>query len=336
MARTIRVGVIGVGSMGKNHVRVLSELDGAELVAASDVDDAQLKRVADKYRIKEYKDYQEMLEREELDAVSVVVPTTLHKKIGLDCIRKGVSVLMEKPIALTTGEARELIDSAQAHNVNFMVGHIERFNPAVVELKKRLEQKKLGRVYEITANRVGPFSERILDVGVIIDLAVHDLDVMRYLTGSEVMRLYAEAEQRIHTHKEDLFSGVLKFRNDAIAVLNVNWLTPTKVRELNVVGEKGMFSVNYLTQDLYFYENASLAGKEFAEDEFFHATGVTEGDMVRIHIDKKEPLKVELEKFIEFAQGKTPVPVSGEDGFKALFLAEKLIESAKENKVIVL
>ena len=141
------------------------------------------------------------------------------------------------------------------------VGHIERFNPAVVELQARLRAGELGRVFQVHARRVGPFPERVRDVGVVLDLAPHDIDVMRFLLDSEVARVQAETEQRINTEHEDMLAGVLRFANGVVGVLDINWLTPTKIRELSVLGERGMFVVDYLARELTFYENAHHRGR---------------------------------------------------------------------------
>ena len=135
------------------------------------------------------------------------------------------------------------------------VGHIERFNPAIRELRRRLEAGELGRIFQISATRLGPFPARIRDVGVVVDLAPHDLDVMRFLVRAEPVRIYAETERRIHTEHEDLFNGTVRFANGVLGVLNINWVTPTKRRVLTVTGERGMYVADYISQDLVFYAN---------------------------------------------------------------------------------
>ena len=212
------------------------------------------------------------------------------------------------------------------------MGHIERFNPAVVALKAHLAAGELGRVFQIDARRQGPFPARIKDVGVVIDLAVHDLDVMRYVTGAEVLRVYAETERRIHSTREDLLTGLVRL-DDIVGTLTINWLTPTKIRELHVIGERGMFRVDYLTQDLYFFENATAQGAEWETLRVLR--GVSEGRMIRHVVAKKEPLRAELEAFLSAVRGETPVAVTGEDGLKALELAQAVVKSGLEHRVIV-
>jgi UDP-N-acetylglucosamine 3-dehydrogenase len=327
----IRAAVIGVGSMGKNHARIYDEMEDVTLVAVSDVDSDLAKKIASRYGAKYYSEYRAMLAEEKLDLVSVAVPTKLHHPVALDAIEQGLHLILEKPIADTVAKAQEIVKRAEDEGIGLMVGHVERFNPAVVELKRRLEEDQLGKIFQIHARRLGPFPDRVRDVGVVIDLATHDLDVMHHLTGSDVIRVYAETEQEIHTHHEDSLSGLLRFENGAIGVLDVNWLTPTKVRELSVTGEKGMFVVNYLTQDLYLYENEYV---DSAWDRLGMLKGVGEGNMVKLRIRKREPLHVELESFVEtILEGGEP-QVGGEDGIRALVLAQAMVESGREHKIM--
>ncbi len=327
----IRVAVIGVGAMGRNHVRIYNEMDDVELVGVADGDFAVAEKVGKKFGVTPYADYRELLEKERPDAASIAVPTSIHKEVAMDCISAGVHVLVEKPIAATVGDGREMIGAARENGVVLAVGHVERFNPAIIELRRRIGEGQLGRIFQIHARRLGPFPSRIRDVGVVIDLATHDLDVMRFVTGAEVIRVYAETEQRIHTAHEDLLSGLLRFDNGVIGVLDINWLTPTKIRELTVTGERGMFQVNYLTQDLYFFQN------DYAEllwDGLSRLSGVSEGNMVRLRIEKKEPLLAELEHFLRCVrEGYRPM-VSGEDGLKALEIAQRVVESGAKNRLV--
>ena len=330
----MRVAVIGVGSMGVHHARIYSELPDVKLVAVADTDPQRAKAVAARYGARPYTDYRRMLEKERPDAVSVAVPTALHESVGLDALEAGAHVLIEKPIAATPEGARRLIDRARQLGRQLMVGHVVRFNPAIQALKRKLEAGELGRVFQIFCRRIGPFPTRIRDVGVVIDLAPHDLDVMRFLLGSEPTRIYAETEQRIHTEHEDLLWGVLRFPEGVVGVLELNWLTPVKVRETIVLGERGMFRVDDLNQDLYFYENGQAADLPWPALQTLR--GVSEGCMIRYPIQRYEPLKAELEAFIGALKDGRPVPVSGEDGLAALRLALALVESGKTHQVIYL
>ena len=322
------VGVIGVGSMGHNHVRVYAEMDSSNLIAVADVNAEAAERVGRAYRLNAYTDYREMLAREKLDLVSVAVPTRLHRQVVEDAINAGVHVLVEKPIAATVKEGEEMIALAERKGVKLTVGHIERFNPAILELKHRLDEEQLGRIFQIHVRRTGPFPPRVEDVGVVIDLATHDLNIVEYLTGSQIRSLFAETERRIHAKYEDLVSAVMRFRNGTIGVLDINWLTPTKIRELSIVGERGMFLVNYLSQDLYFYENNFASGNW---ERLVAIGGVREGQMIKHQVRRVEPLKAELQSFVEAVTNDTPPLVSGAEALRALMLAQKLIESGREH-----
>ncbi len=323
--------MIGAGAMGRNHIRVLNDLDTVVLVGVADADTATAERAARRFGIQAYGSYTEMLDRERPEGVVIAVPTILHREVALEAIHRGINVLVEKPITFTVEEGQEVIAAAQEAGVVLTVGHIERYNPAILELHKRLSAQQLGRVFQMHARRLGPFPPRVRDVGVVIDLATHDVDIMRFFSGSEVVRVYAETARRIHTEHEDLLSGLLRFANDSIGVLDINWLTPTKIREMMVTGERGMFHVNYLTQDLYFYEN-NYARTDW--DAISHIEGVSEGDMVRLRIDKTEPLRVELDRFVRAINGEQVALVSGEDGLAALNVARMIVESGLEGCAI--
>ncbi|HEV3101377.1 MAG TPA: Gfo/Idh/MocA family oxidoreductase [Candidatus Dormibacteraeota bacterium] len=326
----IRIGVVGLGVMGRSHARVLDEVDQADLVAVCDpTEDAMA--WARKRRLVGYRSFEELFDREKLDAVTIAVPTRFHLEVGLAAIERGLDVLMEKPIATDLDEAQQLVAAAKKRGTMLAIGHVERFNPAVRELKKRLDVGEVGRIFQVHSRRQGPFPSRIRDVGAVIDLATHDLDVMRYLLGVDVVRLYAETERRIHTEHEDMLNALLRFDNGAVGVMQVNWLTPTKIRELSVLGERGMLHLNYLTQDLTFYENSIATGSDLPLSLL---TGVSEGTLLRHIVDRAEPLRVELESFLASVASKTPPEVGSEDGLKALSLALDLIRSANEGRVL--
>ncbi|MDQ3704692.1 MAG: Gfo/Idh/MocA family oxidoreductase [Chloroflexota bacterium] len=332
-SRSPKLAVIGAGSMGRNHLRVLNDLESVDLVGVADADVATAERVARRFHIAAYGSYADLLDKERPDGVVVAVPTVLHREVTLAAIARGVHVLVEKPIAFTVAEGQEMIEAARQAGVILTVGHIERYNPAILELHKRLREQQLGRVFQMNARRLGPFPPRVRDVGVVIDLATHDVDIMRFLSGSEVVRVQAETARRIHTEHEDLLSGLLRFGNDSIGVLDINWLTPTKIRELMITGERGAFQVNYLTQDLYFYEN-NYAKTDW--DTISNIEGVSEGDMVRLRIEKTEPLRVELDRFARAIRGEEVSIVSGEDGLHALHVATKIVQSGLEGRAIYL
>ena len=330
---TLKVAVIGVGAMGRNHVRVYADMPDVELVGVADADAQVAHAVARRYGARVYTDYERMLDEQRPDAVTVAVPTTDHLIVAQQVIRRGIHLLVEKPLASDVEQGRQMIAAAEQANVQLMVGHIERFNPAVTALKKRLTEGELGRVFQIDARRQGPFPARVKDVGVVIDLAVHDLDVMRYVSGAEVTRLYAETERRVHSTHEDLLTSLIRLDDGTIGALTINWLTPTKIRELYVTGERGMFRVDYLTQDLYFFENATASASDWETLQVLR--GVSEGRMIRHVVAKKEPLRAEQEAFVAAARGEALSAVTGLDGLKALELAQAIVTSGQEHRVVV-
>lgn len=330
----IRVAVAGAGSMGLNHIRVLRDFGDeiAQLVAVAEPDESARTRVADRFGVKCYADFREMIAETKPDLATVVVPTHLHFDVASHILDAGVSVLVEKPIAATAEQARKLIDLADVRGVRLAVGHVERFNPAVVELKRLLDTGGLGNIFSLLARRLGPFPPRIRDVGVILDLATHDLDVMRYLTGSDIVHVSAETQRRVHEMHEDMVLALVRFHSGAVGVLDVNWLTPTKVRELSVTGERGMYLVNYLTQDLYFFENSSAANMT-SWDSTPTPIGVSEGAMTRLVVRKAEPLKLEYEDIFRAMRTDTDVTVTGRDGLAVLEVAQRLLEAANTDQL---
>ncbi|HJT37480.1 MAG TPA: Gfo/Idh/MocA family oxidoreductase [Actinomycetota bacterium] len=328
---TLRVGVAGLGAMGRHHARVWSEIPDVELIAVADVDPAAVERVTRARTFRGHTDIQEMLDAEQLDAISVVVPTSMHERVAVSAMERGVAVLIEKPLAGDAESAKKIIAAADRTGAVATVGHIERYNPAVLELERRLQDEPLGQIFQIKSRRTGPMAARIRDVGVVIDLGTHDIDIMRQVVGSPVVRVYAETAQRVHSSHEDMFTGLFRFENDVIGLLDINWLTPTKIRDLSVAGERGMFVVDYLTQDLFFFENSSM-GTRF--EPIAVASGVSEGNMVRYAIQRIEPLRAELEAFAVAVRGDAPVTVSLADGLAAVEIAELCLRSAAEGRAL--
>lgn len=329
---TLKTAVIGVGSMGFNHARVYWEMPEVELVGITDENDQISQTVAKKYSTRAYTNYHQMLDETNPDAVTLAVPTIHHHDIALDIIEREIPLLIEKPIAFTIEEGKNIIKYAREKNVKLMIGHIERFNPAIIALKEHIAEDELGRIFQMDAHRQGPFPARIADVGVVIDLAVHDLDIMRFVSQNEIIRVYAETEKHIHSKYEDLLSGLVRLSDGVIGTLTINWLTPTKIREFIVTGERGLFRCDYLTQDLYFFENPVSSGSEWENLRVLR--GVREGKMVRHVVAKKEPLRSEQEAFIKAVMEDLPVPITGEDGLKALELAKTIVQSGTEHRII--
>ncbi len=328
----LRAAVIGLGAMGANHARLYASIPGVRLAAVADTDPARAAGAAHGAAV--YDDPARMLHEARPELVSVCVPTRAHFAVASAAIERGIPLLVEKPLAATIDEGERLRDLAADLGVPLTVGHIERFNPAVLELKRRLGEGELGRVYQVHARRLGPFPHRVRDVGVVLDLAPHDIDVMRFLLGSEIVRVQAETERRLATEHEDMLAGVLRFANGVVGVLDVNWLTPTKIRELTVLGERGMFVVDYLARELAFYANPQAAPSGDPEWAAHHGKGVTEGPRRDIAIEKREPLRAELEAFARAVRERTPVAVTADDGLAAMRAAQALIEAANTGRPV--
>lgn len=322
----MKVAVIGTGSMGQNHVRLYSDIPGCTLVGIADQDSEQLAKLQSLYGGNIYTDYRELIEKEKPDAITIALPTKHHLKAAMDCLEAGIHVMVEKPIAKTVEEARQMIAKAKECGKVLQVGHIERFNPAITQLKERLADGQLGKVFTIHSRRQSPYPGRITDVGVASDLATHELDMMRYIAQSEVKTMTAEVSKVMNTDNEDIVFGLLRFENNILGVLDVNWVTPTKIREISITGENGMFTVDYLNQNLTFNSNYAAEQNENKSDWFKAKFGVAEGDFTRFRVEKREPLRVEIESFLDCCANNSTPLVTGEDGLESLALALKIVD----------
>ena len=217
----LRVGIVGTGSMGMNHLRVLTDFNEEQvhLVGVAETYEPNLKHAMSRFHVVGFTDYREMVEKTQPDLVAVVVPTHLHFEVASYILERGINVLVEKPMASTIEEALALIQLARVGRAKLAIGHVERFNPAILAVKQHLVAGELGKVFHLHARRLGPFPPRIRDVGVTLDLATHDIDIMRYLADSEVQRVYAETQRQIHSTHEDLLLGILRFTNQVTGKL---------------------------------------------------------------------------------------------------------------------
>ena len=218
--KKIRAGVIGVGAMGKHHARIYSGMSGAELIGVVDINKKIASEVAAKYNTEAFTDCERLL-KNDLDAVSIAVPTTLHEDIALKAVNYGVHMLVEKPIAESIKSADAIIDAARRENLKLMIGHIERFNPTILKLKELISTGELGEIISISCRRVGPYPPRIRDVGIIIDLAVHDIDAISYLYGKRAMNVYSIAGNSFHS-KEDHASILLQYEDKKSGMVETN------------------------------------------------------------------------------------------------------------------
>ena len=309
--RKLGVAVIGCGSWGKNHVRVYSELDCVDLLAVSDVNEHLVREIGEKYGVDWYIDSDNIFEREDVEAVSICTPTITHAEIALRAIEADKHTLIEKPMANSIDEAQQIISTARRRNVDLMVGFVERFNPAVTEAINIVSSKKIGEIILAHARRVSRRPLRIGDVGIIKDLAIHDIDVTLQLFKKEVIRdVYAVAGSIAHKF-EDYANITIRFLGNKNVFIETNWLTPRKIRRLIVTGTEGTLNIEYIPQEIT-VENKVGSYSPFLTIE--------------------EPLRLELEHFVtSILQGIPPSP-SGEDGLKALQVCEAALKSTQTHR----
>ena len=311
------VGVIGVGSMGYNHVRIYSELENANLVAISDMVRGTLDKVSKEFNTVGYVDYDNILQIDDIEVVNICVPTVFHHDVVMLAIEAGKNVLVEKPIASKLNEAEEMIKAAEDAGVTLATGHVERFNPAVRVAKKLIDEGAIGEVVTANSKRLGPFPPRIRDVGVAIDLAIHDIDIFNYLFNSRANTVFANMSSKLKNCEfEDHAEIMTKYDSGVLSILETNWLTPYKKRQLNITGIDGIISVDYGNQTVtLFKENNQV------ED---------------IKVENKEPLKEELRSFVDCVQNNTPPEVSGKDGYEALRIVDAAMTSSKDKRLVYL
>lgn len=312
----MNVGVIGVGNMGRNHARVYSKI--ANLVAISDINETVGKEIASKYNCKFYKNYKDMLKKEKLDTVSVVVPNNLHKDIALDVIKHKINILIEKPISNNVEDAEIIIQEAKKSGIKLMVGHVERFNPAVIKLKELIDRDELGKINTIVARRVGIAGDPKKYEDIILDLAIHDIDIFNYLLDSLPKKFYCLKGNSFNKNVHDYADILLHYNGTVNAYLQVNWITPLKIRTLNITGTKGYAELNYITQDLRLYKtNLHKDYDDFGD--FIMKFGAT--SEVHVDIKKSEPLELELKSFLESINENKRIQVTARESIDALRIA---------------
>jgi predicted dehydrogenase len=322
----LRLGVVGLGMMGRHHVRVLRALADVDLAVVFDP-------LGDPHAVADGLDLCRSLDEvlaAGLDAVVVATPTDDHVPIGLQLADAGVHVLVEKPLAADVASGRQLLEAFERAGLVAAVGHIERFNPSVRSLKERLGAGELGELYQVSTSRQGPFPDRIRDVGVIKDLATHDIDLTSFASGSAFATVSARVAHRAGRPHEDLVAAVGLLDDGTVTNHVVNWLTPTKERRIVVTGERGCFVADTITADLTFFANASIPTEWDAISRF---RGVSEGDMVRYAIPKPEPLAVELTGFLAAVRGEPGEIVTAREGLEALAVAEAMSHAATAGTV---
>ena len=325
----LRAGLIGLGMMGRHHCRVLGSLEGVDLAGVADAG-------GDPYGVAGGRPIHESIEKLielGLDYCMVAVPTIYHEQIGLALAEAGVHAMIEKPLAQDTASARKLTDAFAAKGLVGAVGHIERYNPALQSARSRLEAGELGTVYQVATRRQGPFPARIADVGVVKDLATHDIDLTAWVTQQPYTSVAARTAFRSGREHEDLVAVTGRLADGTVTNHLVNWLSPLKERVTIITGENGAFVADTLTADLTFYANGSV---KVTRDEIAQFRGVSEGDVIRYAISKPEALRVEHENFRDAVLGKDADIVTLQQGMITVVVAEATIESARTGQTITL
>lgn len=313
MRKKLRVAVIGTGFWGKNHARIYSELAETELVAVCDLNPGRAKEIAAKFGAKPYTKSGKLYKKEKIDAVSICTWSTKLAQEATRALKAGKHVLVEKPMATTTRQAKKLVSLAEKNERHLMVGFLMRFIPGIQHIKRAIESKEIGNLVCATTRRVSVWPERVGDVGVIKDIAIHDIDIMRYLFGEDPEAVYAKAGRMKHARYEDYAQIMLAFPKGKTAFIEVNWLTPYKIRKLIVTGSEAIMTLDYITQELIIDD-----AKQSLKPRY----------------PWREPLKAELENFVaSIIKGETPA-ITGIDGIKALQIAEAALKSAEKGTLI--
>jgi UDP-N-acetylglucosamine 3-dehydrogenase len=313
--RKLGAAVIGTGFWGKNHTRVYGELDSTELVAVCDVNRERAKAMADQYGVKAYTSSSRMLKNEAIEVVSVCTWSTKLATEALKALNAGKHVLVEKPMATNTKQAEKLLAVAEKNGLHLTVGFLMRFIPGLQHIREAVENKKLGELVCATAKRVSQWPERIGDVGVVKDTAIHDIDVMRYVSGEDPISVYAKTGSMRHRRFEDYAQIMLTYEDEKSAFIESNWITPYKTRILTVTGSEAIMRLDYITQELWIED-----AKENLQPRF----------------PWREPLKLELQHFADCVLKKKKPVITGVDGLKALKIAEAALKSSAKNKAIKL
>ena len=307
--------VVGTGFWGKNHARVYSELESTELVAVCDVNRERAKAVANQFGVKAYTSSSRMLKNEDVEAVSVCTWSTKLAKEALKALNAGKHVLVEKPMASHMKQAEKLLETAENSDLRLTVGLLMRFIPGLQHIREAVENKKIGELVCATAKRVSQWPERIGDVGVVKDTAIHDIDVIRYISNEDPIAVYAKTGSMMHRKFEDYAQIMLTFEDGKSAFIESNWITPYKTRILTVTGSEAIMRLDYITQELWIED-----AKENLQPRF----------------PWREPLKLELQHFADCVLEKKKPLITGVDGIAALKVAEAALRSSAKNRAIKL
>src|SRR3990167_3923265 len=297
MPEQIRVGVIGAGNMGENHIRNYSEMPETDLVAVADSNpEGKGQSLAEKHNTAFYTDYEQMLDEAQPAAVSIAVPTHLHYEIAKNTLNRGIHTLVEKPITHNEAQAAELIELAHQKEAVLTVGHVERYNPVVLELKKMIDRGDLGDIISIISQRLGGFPQEEPESDVVVDLAIHDIDIISFLMGREPEIIGAHGTNTFHSSETDSAEILLRYGN-ASGFVQANWTTPVKIRQLTISGSKGYVTANYITQEITSYEHMAIRPQDNFTD-FVRRLGEPTKKVTRFEQDaQSEPLRRQLGAF---------------------------------------
>jgi UDP-N-acetylglucosamine 3-dehydrogenase len=328
-AEMLRGAIVGLGMMGRHHARLLQTTPRIAFAGAVDPGGDRHGAVRDPAEV--YATIDELVDRGKPDFAIVAVPTDEHVGVARALAGAGVHVLIEKPLAGTTAEAEEIIAICREAGVRAAVGHVERFNPALIELRRRTEEGQVGEVFLIGTERCGPFPDRVKDVGVVKDLATHDLDLVAWLGKSPIDVVAAQTVHKTGRAHEDLVLATGRLANDLAFSITVDWLTPTKIRRMRILGDRGMLVADTLTSDLVFHENGQVTSEW---DSTQALRGVAEGNSTRYALKRREPLLVELEAFCDLVRGDPSAAVTLEEGLETVRCAEQVLESARSSRTV--
>ena len=321
----LRYGLIGIGSMGRHHARNIRALDGVELVAVADAYGDKFGVAGD---LEVLPDVDALIDAG-IDAAVVAVPTAQHHEVAMKLAAAGVHTMVEKPLASTIEEGEEMVKAFEAGGLIGAVGYVERCNPALLEMRKRIAEGQLGKVYQIVTRRQSPFPARIADVGVVKDLATHDVDLTAWVAGSRYKSISAFTAYRTGREYEDMVSASGELENGVLVSHVVNWLTPFKERVTMVTGEAGSLVAETVMGDLTFYENGT---EPIGWDQIKNFRGVSEGTVTRYALQKREPLAVEHEHFRDAILGKDSEHVSMREALDTMKVIQGMLDSAESGK----
>lgn len=320
----LNLAIIGAGNMGRHHARIYNEMPAANLIAICDTNKSKAGDLAYKYDCAYYIDCLEMLRQSRIDAVSIAVPTHMHTSVALQMMEMGLHVLLEKPIASSLAEAKEIIEKAREKNIKLMIGHVERFNPAVRRMKELISDGRLGEIISINIKRVGGLPPQMKDANVIIDLGIHDIDICNYLLGEQPKKAYGIKSKNVVDAQEDSAVVLLEYAK-ASSFIEVNWITPVKIRTMDITGTKAFARLDYIKQEIILYENSYInQGPDTYDsfEEFISRFSLT--DVINIGVNKAEPLRCELESFLHCIMNDDEPLVNGEDAYKSLEIALRI------------